>query len=637
LSFLYPLFLLGALAIAIPIVLHLFRRKTDLVVEFPAVRLLEKAPVERQRRRRLRELILLALRVSALLLLAFAFARPYFDRIAGAIPAPVTVIALDTSLSLSAPGQIVAAQEAARRAVEGAPATHAVALVTFADSASLTVPPTTDRGALIQAVDTVPVTAGGTRYRTALARAAEVIGSRSGRIVVITDLQQVGWDAGDEGGVPDGIDIEIVEIDPPNGNLAVTAARREGAALIAAIHNFGSQTARVPVRLRVDDRDLVAKPVDIGAQAAAEIRLEAPLPTRGVAIVTIDDRTGYQGDNARYVLLDPPGAIPIHVVTAHPPGSTNAGLYVERALSVADDGRAFNPLVIDGRDFSALPGDRPLASSGALVVLGTATLERRGRDLIAAFIRDGGRVLVSLGPDTDLETLGDTLGTAVEVADAGEAASKRTVTLAAVDGRHPIFRPFATPTGALGDVYVEQYRRLNDLEGRTVLARFAGAGIAMTEQPVGQGRLLLFASDLENRWNRFPLNPAFVPWVIETVRYLAQGREQRQNYTLPNVPPGITPAPGVYELPPAAAAATAESTHRQPVRVVVNVDVRESNPARTSVEEFVAEVTRLNPLAGERARVEARQQEDQQRLWQVGLIVMFLALVSEGFIGRQAT
>ncbi len=383
-SFLYPLFLLGALAIAIPIVLHLFRRRTDLVVEFPAVRLLEKAPVERQRRRRLRELILLALRVGALLLLSLAFARPYFDRAAGAIPAPVTVVALDASLSLSAPGQIVAAQQAARRAVESAPATHAVALVTFADSATISMPPTTERGGLLQAIDAVTVTAGGTRYRTALARAAEVIGSRSGRIVVITDLQQVGWDAGDEGGVPDGIDVEIVGIDPPEGNVAVTAARRDGAAIVAAIHNFGSQPARVPVRLRVDDRDLSAQPVDIAPQAAAEIRLESPLPTRGTAIVTIDDRTGYQGDNARYLLLEPPGAVPIYIVTSHPPGSTNAGLYVERALTVADDSRAFNPLVIDGRDFSALPGDRPLADAGALVILGTSTLERRGRDLIAA-------------------------------------------------------------------------------------------------------------------------------------------------------------------------------------------------------------------------------------------------------------
>ena len=634
-SFLYPLFLLGALAIAIPIVLHLFRRKTDLVVEFPAVRLLERAPVERQRRRRLRELILLALRVSALLLLAFAFARPYLDRVAGAIPAPVTVITLDTSLSLSAPGQFAAAQQAARRAVESAPATHAIALVTFADSAVLAIPPTTDRGALIQAADAASVTAGGTRYRTALARAAEAIGSRTGRIVVITDLQQVGWDAGDEGGVPDGIGIEAIEIDPPAANVAVTAARRDGAAIVAAVHNFGQRLSPVRVRLRVDDRELATKTVDVAAQAAAEVRIEAALPARGSAIVTIDDEAGYQADNARYVLLDPPGTVPVYVVTSQPPGSTNAGLYVERALAVADDNRAFSPKVIDGRDFSALPGERPLAGAGALIVLGTTSLERRGRDLIAAFLRDGGRVLVSLGPETDLETLADTLGTSVEVSAVDEDPARKTVTLAAVDGRHPIFRPFASPTGALGDVYVERYRRLNDQEGRTVLARFAGAGIAMTEQTVGQGRLLLFASDLDNRWNRFPLNPAFVPWTIETARYLAQGREQRQSYVLPHVPSGVNPAPGIYELAPAAPTQGSETP--RPVRVAVNPDVRESNPARTSVDEFVRAVTRLNAIAGERAQVEARQQEDQQRLWQVGLAVMFLALVGEGIIGRLAT
>jgi hypothetical protein len=376
--------------------------------------------------------------------------------------------------------------------------------------------------------------------------------------------------------------------------------------------------------------------VDLAPQAAAEIRLEAALPTRGVAIVTIDDKAGYQGDNVRYVLLDPPDAVPIYIVTSQPPGSSNAGLYVERALTIPDDGRAFKPVVVDGRDFSALPGDRPLAASGALVVLGTTTLDRRGRDLVAAFLRDGGRVLVSLGPDTDPETLDDTVGVAVELGDV-EAPAPRTVALVALDGRHPIFRPFASPTGALGDVHVERYRRLNDLEGRRVLARFAGAGVAMTEQTVGRGRLVLFASDLENRWNRFPLNPAFVPWTIETARYLTQGREQRQSYSLPNVPPGVSPVPGVYELASSASPPTREGTSVQPLRASVNVDVRESNPSTTSVEEFVGAVARLSPLAGERVQVEARQQEEQQRLWQVGLIVMFLALVGEGLIGRQAS
>ncbi|MGH9311337.1 MAG: BatA domain-containing protein, partial [Vicinamibacterales bacterium] len=74
-SFLYPVFLAGAAAIAIPIVLHLLRRNVAPEVPFTAVRLLRRTPLEQTRRRRLRELLLLVARVAALLLLAAAFAR----------------------------------------------------------------------------------------------------------------------------------------------------------------------------------------------------------------------------------------------------------------------------------------------------------------------------------------------------------------------------------------------------------------------------------------------------------------------------------------------------------------------------------------------------------------------------------
>ena len=105
-SFLSPLFLIGAIAAAVPILLHLFHRKTEVVIDFPAVRMLKGAPVQQHRRRRLRELILLALRVAALLLLALSFARPYFAGAAAPDSEPLTVIAVDTSMSMSAPGQI---------------------------------------------------------------------------------------------------------------------------------------------------------------------------------------------------------------------------------------------------------------------------------------------------------------------------------------------------------------------------------------------------------------------------------------------------------------------------------------------------------------------------------------------------
>jgi hypothetical protein len=625
LSFLFPLFLAGLAAIAIPIALHLFRRRTEIVVDFPAVRLLQKAPVEQQHRRRLRELILLALRVAALALLALAFARPYVMSSTVALSAPLTIVALDTSLSLSAPGQFDAARQAARAAVEGAPIGHSVALITFSDAASVAVPPTADRGAVLQGIDAARPTAGGTRFRAALARAAEVAGDSDTRIVVVTDLQQAGWEASDEGSVPDGIEIDVAEIAPPRGNVAVTAARREGPAVVAALHNYGRQPVRVPVRLLVDGREVITQSAEIAAEAAADVRLAASLPPRGAAEVRIDDAQGYAADNTRFVVLDPAAAVPIVIITAEPPGSSNDGLYVQRALEAADDGRAFDVRAMDGRAFSSLT-PQELGSPGALVVLATTTLDRRGRDAIASFLKDGGRALLTLGPDLDIETLSDTIGVSSGIEAAVTETKERTATLVAVDGRHPIFRPFASPTGALGDVYIERYRRLADQEGRTVLARFSGAGSAVTEQVVGRGRLLIFASDLDNRWNRFPLNPAFVPWIIETGRYLTAGRSQSQSYTLPDVPAGIQSAPGIYET--ASTPAT---------RVAVNPDVKEMNPARTSVDEFKGAITRLNRVAAVRAQAVAGEQEERQRLWQLTLAVMLVALVAEGFIGRRAT
>src|SRR4051794_41683223 len=98
-NFLYPAFLLGGLAIALPIVLHLLRRDVAPPVPFTAVRLLRTSSVERSRRHRLHDRLLLAARICARLLLAAAFALPYR---AGALPAGGTaVLAMERSLSMA--------------------------------------------------------------------------------------------------------------------------------------------------------------------------------------------------------------------------------------------------------------------------------------------------------------------------------------------------------------------------------------------------------------------------------------------------------------------------------------------------------------------------------------------------------
>jgi len=594
LSFLSPLFLIGAIAAAVPILLHLFHRKTEVVIDFPAVGLLKRAPVQQHRRRRLRELLLLALRVVALLLLALSFARPYFAGAAAPDTVPLTVIAVDTSMSMSAPGQMDRARAAATKAVAAVPASHALALLGFGDAATVVVEPTTDRSAITSAIARLQAAAAGTRFRTALARSSEIIGTREGHVVIVSDLQQSGWESNDDGGLPDGVGIEVISVPPPAGNLAVTSAERRDRRIVASIQNFGNTEIKTPVRLVAGGKELAKTDVVMAARGAVDAELLGSL-SGSEAEVRVDDATGYQADNTRRVLLDPSPAIPIAVVVADPTGSTG-GLYVERALTVAGDGHEFAVEVRDGREVTKWT-DADQSRIAAMFVLGTRTLDRKGRDAISNYLNRGGQVLLAMGPDVDPGTLADVVGAKLSFDE--EPVQTAGATMIATDSRHPIFRPFLNPSGPLGDVQVEQHRRLKDQGDRTVLARFSGGDAALTEQAVGRGRLIVFTSDLDNEWSRFPLNPAFVPFAVETARYLTKSHRPQQ-----------TAAP---------------------------VDIRESNPAATTVEEFKSAIERTTRTGLLEARNAAREVEDRQRWWQVGLVIMLVALAGEALVGRRAT
>lgn len=103
-SFLAPLYLLGALAISLPIIVHLIRRSPRGRTAFSSLMFLGPSPPRVTRRSRLDDLSLLLLRAAAILLLAAAFARP-FVRTEISFPAAGgsgkrVVLLLDTSASM---------------------------------------------------------------------------------------------------------------------------------------------------------------------------------------------------------------------------------------------------------------------------------------------------------------------------------------------------------------------------------------------------------------------------------------------------------------------------------------------------------------------------------------------------------
>ncbi len=619
LSFLAPVFLAGVLAVAIPIVLHLFRRRTDRVVDFPAMQMLPEAPVESVERRRLRDLLLLALRAAALVLLAVSFARPYFASGVAPVAASATIVAVDRSLSLGAPGQWAEAVRLASAAVDAAPATHLVGVVAFDDRANLVVAPTVDRAAARVAVAALTPGAGGTRYPAALARATEALERGGGRIVMVTDLQAGGWDASDSVPTPEAVEIELQAVAPPAGNLAVTSARIEAGVLTAVVQSYAPGPRVATVRARVGGRQLATARVELRPQASADVRLEGKWPSDGAAEISVDDSEGYPADNTRYLPLDRAAPASVLVLTADPPESATTGLYLQRALEAAGPGAGAEVAVVDGRRLD-LAATRP----DALIVVGTRTLSRPARARVAAYLAAGGRVWLSLGPDVDVPTLQEVLGVPLRLAPEPVVASGDEAAIVPADRRHPMLRRLTGSASALSRLPIERYRRVLDDAGWNVLARFAGGSIALAERRVGEGLLVLFTSDLDNRWNRFPLEPSFAPFVIETARYLTAGLQSRSAFTVPDVPDGVPAVPGTHTVPTATGTRT----------VVVNVQQAESDPAPMAATAFLARVPRTGGAPTPRDGGEAGVQENAQRLWQIGLLVMLAVLGVESVVGR---
>src|SRR5690349_21028961 len=133
-SFLTPLFFLGAAALAAPILVHLVRRTRARRVQFPALVFVRQVPQRTIRRRTIQNLLLLIIRCLAILLIVIAFMRPFFSNKSAAktsAAAGATVILIDNSLSMRRDQLFADAQSKAENAVDGARNDEQIALVSF--------------------------------------------------------------------------------------------------------------------------------------------------------------------------------------------------------------------------------------------------------------------------------------------------------------------------------------------------------------------------------------------------------------------------------------------------------------------------------------------------------------------------
>lgn len=207
-AFLNALFLAGLAAAALPILIHLFARRPARDVVFPSLEYLREIASKRVRRVRIKQWLLLALRVAIIALFAIAMGRPVLQGNASSLTRGSSTVAiiLDNSYSLGASlpmdnpqqGEAGSLFDAAKQRAE-----EVLGLMTDEDRGLLVLAgrpvsspfqtPVTSLGLLSQEISRAEIVPGRADLGAAIAQVAPVLGqarTMNKEIFVISDFQQ---------------------------------------------------------------------------------------------------------------------------------------------------------------------------------------------------------------------------------------------------------------------------------------------------------------------------------------------------------------------------------------------------------------------------------------------------------------
>ncbi len=535
-AFLSPFLLACAAALAVPLWLHLRRKRRQVPVEFPSLRYLKMAAARMKRQVRVEDLGLLLLRLLLLALLATAFARPVLRSSSnwfGAGRAVESVVVIDATASMDwhGPGgsRLDTAKHLARSWIADLDRADAVALWVLTDKLEPVVPVAiTDRGQLLRAIDAITPSEGSSSLApvfTAAREWAATSGVGRKELLVITDNQPAAWDW-PAGGFfhrswqRSGTSLVVLAPDSLRAsNICVAGvewdahALREGAMLtgVAKLVNHGDVAATDLLECRLGGQTLLRKPVALAAGGSLDVPLALPVPTLDAPVLA--GEVALAGDalacDDRWCF-----ALPVrrtfHALIVDRNGGMGGGMrgsfFLAKALAAGGAGKA---QVIEADAWGA----QASAGIDALWFTGGAVTGEAAWAKALAFAEGGGTVVVTADAPPDPLPKSWPVAAGEEVAlPAGRIATRLLVPA------HPLFDGLWGEQTPFPPLPQKTVRRCVPAATAKVLATLAGELPLLVELPHGKGRVLWLNASADRSWGDLPLSPAFVPLIQQLAR-----------------------------------------------------------------------------------------------------------------------
>jgi len=567
----------GAALAALPILLHLFQRRTPKKVVFPALHLIRAQSIKTNRRLRIKNWLLLLARMALIALMALALARPTLHSQAVLGDEEVSTglgLVIDTSLSMTYQegGQTLLdeAREAARVLLGKTPSSSQVYLIDSAEPVKIApLSPSAARARL----DEIKPRPANRPLNDAIAAAIRSVAESDQprrEVFVLTDLARTSWDVGralseaEKTLVADrGISIYVIRLkaEAPR-NVAILALEptadliTEAAplAIRATLVNQGPATTR-RVDFSVDGQPRGVQTVELGADTETQVLFDVPKLARGLHQIEVRLAEGADPldfDNVRLLAIRVRDPIKVLVVS----DLVIDGEFIANALdpslepleNAQEMGPVARPFRVERR--LARQGDwtapETLDNAAVVFVNNVERIDDQQWSRLNAFVRRGGGLVLGVGHRTDPDFYNTALARQVMPAALDQVVRLReSTTFGRAERSHPLIdTPYLDELVTdLAGIPVSVFYAVTPAPSAAVVVTLATNAPALLERnfPGGRaGKVLLWTTPLSRRpnpndpaaWNEFP-NPSFWSFVdltYRTVPYLAGLASERLTY-----------------------------------------------------------------------------------------------------------
>lgn len=519
-SWLFPGFLAGAAAIALPILLHLLRRRPKRTIRFPALRFL-MATQKRSKSQWLQRWLVLLLRCAALALLAGAFARPFMGAFSGGDHQAVVVV-IDNSFSLRAGRHWNALRYWAGDQIAGMAPTDKVGLLVMAPRPTWLAPMNTGAEAAQSLLNELTPGWDVARSEPALQLAADTLAATAAdrrRIVYLGDHQRVSWAGFDFGKeFPPGVRAVFPRVPDPLARQAAVRAptitrTSSGFHAVVSVQNYtNAQDRRLSVYRDGGTTPILQQPIAL--QELETQTLEIDLPIEGDVgsayfsfslddddLPTDDQAFGvWQSINGSTVLLD---AAPRRALADYVDAALTSTAELEPAMEIT-------PTPV-----TAWP------SHAVAVLRNEASFSGESAARLNAFLRAGGSALIFVdGSGGQLAWLAEIMKLPAHLL----KTDAETLEVRDWSIDHPLVAGLASHSvRALLD-WKFSYGCALPTELVEPLALWPEGETAIGEVNGNAGHLLICGFAADRRDSEWPAREAFVPFVHRAVAYLLGGQ-----------------------------------------------------------------------------------------------------------------